>query len=72
MTIEEIKEKIVSGLWTFIVPKDRTEESAKQIADLVDFSIGVATFEDEESGEEFFGVVIDSQQVDLNLTKENQ
>lgn len=58
MDEDYIKTMINEGLLAVIFPKDKTEESAKMIADLIDSAVGIGWFEG-ENGAISCGVLID-------------
>lgn len=57
-TEQRIKYILEHNLFAVVYPKDKTFESAEKMAELIDSSLGVAQFEDENK-EICWGVLID-------------
>lgn len=60
---KEIEQKYVrtmleNGLFAVVYPKDKSEESAEKMVEMIDSAVGIAEFKDEE-GNSAWGVLID-------------
>lgn len=60
---KEMKQKYVramleNDLFAVVYPKDKSEESAKKMVEMIDSAVGIAEFKDEE-GNSAWGVLID-------------
>jgi len=53
-----IKTMLENNLFAAIFPKDRSEESALKLVDMIDSAVGIAEFKN-EAGEPSWGVIID-------------
>lgn len=53
-----VKTMLENDLFAVIYPKDRSEESAEKLVDIIDSAVGVAKFKDED-GNSVWGVLID-------------
>lgn len=53
-----VKAMLENDLFAVVYPKDKTEESAQQMVEMIDSAVGVAEFKDEE-GNSTWGVLID-------------
>lgn len=74
MTTEEyIKEMLDKNLFGVIFPKDKSEESAQQMVDIIDAAVGMAEFKDDDENITW-GVLIDKRKIkdSLKLTEENK
>ena len=53
-----IKAMLENDLFAVVYPKDKSEESAEKMVEMIDSAVGVAEFKDEE-GNSAWGVLID-------------
>ena len=53
-----IKAMLENDLFAVVYPKDKSEESAEKMVEMIDSAVGVAEFKDEE-GNSTWGVLID-------------
>ena len=53
-----IKTMLENNLFAAIFPKDRSEEAALKLVDMIDSAVGIAEFKN-EAGEPSWGVIID-------------
>jgi len=53
-----IKTMLENNLFAAIFPKDKSEESALKLVDMIDSAVGIAEFKN-EAGEPSWGVIID-------------
>ena len=53
-----IKAMLENDLFAVVYPKDKSEESAEKMVDMIDSAVGIAEFKDEE-GNSAWGVLID-------------
>lgn len=68
MNIEQVKKKLKEKALTVIFPKDeKSEAAAKQVADSLESSIGIAAFKNDE-GELYYGILIN----ELKQEEENE
>lgn len=75
---KEIEQKyakmmLENNLFAVVYPKDRSEESAQKIVEMVDSAVGIAEFKDDD-GKTVWGVLIDKvkeakKQIELNENK---
>lgn len=70
-----IKTMLENNLFAAVFPKDRSEESASKLVDMIDSAVGIAEFKN-EAGEPSWGVIIDKvkeaqKQVKLKEEREN-
>lgn len=70
-TEKYIKEMLDNNLFAVIYPKDKSEESAKELVNAIESAVGIAEFQDEE-GTVAWGVLIDKRKVkeSFKLTEE--
>ena len=57
-TEEYVKDMLDNNLFVVVYPKDKNEESAEKMVEMIDSAVGVAEFKDEE-GNSAWGVLID-------------
>ena len=57
MKLKNFKIMLQNHLLTTIYPKDKSEESAKKLADIMDSAVGVAEFKNDKN-ESIWGVLI--------------
>ena len=66
MEIEEVREMLLDGNLIVIFPKEKEkEDAALDLAELIEGSVAVATFE--EDGDIFYGVVVEKTAVQEGL-----
>ena len=53
-----VKAMLENGLLAVVYPKDKSEESAEKMVEMIDSAVGIAEFKDEE-GNSAWGVLID-------------
>ena len=53
-----VKAMLENDLFAVVYPKDKSEESAEKMVDMIDSAVGIAEFKDEE-GNSAWGVLID-------------
>lgn len=53
-----VKAMLENGLFAVVYPKDKSEESAEKMVEMIDSAVGIAEFKDEE-GNSAWGVLID-------------
>lgn len=53
-----VKTMLEKNLFAVVFPKDKSEESALKVVDMVDSAVGIAQFKD-EGGDVVYGVLID-------------
>ena len=58
MEYKYLEEVLKNNLFAVVFPKDKTEDSARKIAEIVDSAAGVAQFKEEEE-KMVWGVLID-------------
>ena len=58
MEQEYIKAMLGNGLFAVVYPKDKSEESAEKMVEMIDSAVGIAEFKD-ENGNSAWGVLID-------------
>lgn len=66
---EYVKMMLENDLLAVVYPKDKSEESAKQIVKMVDAAVGVAEFKDED-GKSSWGALINKIKAVKNKMKE--
>lgn len=53
-----VKDMLDNNLFAVVYPKDKSEESAEKMVEMIDSAVGIAEFKDEESNSAW-GVLID-------------
>ena len=66
-----VEEMIKNDLFAAIYPKDKSEESALKIANMIDSAAGIAEFKD-ENGESIYGVLIDKVKEAKKIIKDDE
>lgn len=59
---EYVKNMLGKNLFAVVYPKDKSRESALKMVDMVDSAVGIAEFEDENTKNIIYGVLIDKIQ----------
>lgn len=59
---EYVKNMLGKNLFAVVYPKDKSRESTLKMVDMVDSAVGIAEFEDENTKNIIYGVLIDKIQ----------
>lgn len=61
-----VKDMLDNNLFAVIYPKDRSEESAEKMVDMIEAAVGIAEFKDDDDNS-VWGVLIDKEKVKASL-----